>query len=43
MAEKNIIGSLLLDPDSISKINLEPGNVQSELDGRLYLEFLLRV
>ena len=40
MAEKNIIGSLLLDPDSISKINLEPEMFKSELDGRLYLEFL---
>ena len=40
LAEKNVIGSLLLDPDSISKINLEPEMFKSELDGRLFLEFL---
>ena len=40
LAEKNVIGSLLLDPDSISKITLEPEMFKSELDGRLYLEFL---
>ena len=41
LAEQNVIGSLLLDPESIGKIQgLEPDMFASELYGRMYLEFL---
>lgn len=41
LAEQNVIGSLLLDPESIGKIQgLEPDMFGSELYGRMYLEFL---
>ena len=41
LAEQNVIGSLLLDPESIGKIQgLEPEMFGSELYGRMYLEFL---
>lgn len=41
LAEQNVIGSLLLDPESIGKIQgLDPEMFGSELYGRMYLEFL---
>lgn len=41
LAEQNVIGSLLLNPESIGKIQgLEPDMFASELYGRMYLEFL---
>lgn len=42
LAEKNVIGSLLMDKDSISQIYgvLEPEMFTSELLGRIYNEFL---
>lgn len=41
LAEQNVIGSLLLDSESIGKIQgLEPDMFASELYGRMYLEFL---
>ncbi|HIT65964.1 MAG TPA: AAA family ATPase [Candidatus Merdisoma merdipullorum] len=41
LAEQNVIGSLLLDSESIGKIqDLEPDMFGSELYGRMYLEFL---
>ena len=41
LAEQNVIGSLLLDPESIGKIQgLEPDMFANELYGRMYLEFL---
>lgn len=41
LAEQNVIGSLLLDPESIGKVQgLEPEMFGSELYGRIYLEFL---
>ena len=41
LAEQNVIGSLLLDLESIGKIQgLEPDMFASELYGRMYLEFL---
>lgn len=40
LAEKNVIGSLLLDPGCMDKIKLEPEMFTNELDGRLFLEFL---
>ena len=41
LAEQNVIGSLLLDPESIGKVHgLEPEMFGSELYGRMYLEFL---
>ena len=41
LAEQNVIGSLLLDPESIGKIQgLAPEMFSSELYGRMYLEFL---
>lgn len=41
LAEQNVIGSLLLDPESIGKTQgLEPDMFASELYGRMYLEFL---
>lgn len=41
LAEQNVIGSLLLDPESIGKVQgLEPEMFSSELYGRMYLEFL---
>ena len=39
-AERNVIGALLMDPDSISRIKLEPEMFGDELAGRMYLEFL---
>lgn len=41
LAEQNVIGSLLLDPESIGKVqSLEPEMFSSEIYGRMYLEFL---
>lgn len=40
LAEQNVIGSLLIDPESIGKLKLEPDMFRSELYGRMYLEFL---
>ena len=41
LAEQNVIGSLLLNPESIGKVQgLEPEMFGSELYGRMYLEFL---
>lgn len=40
LAEKNVIGALLLDPESIEKAMLEPEMFGNELYGRMYLEFL---
>ena len=41
LAEQNVIGSLLLNPESIGKVHgLEPEMFGSELYGRMYLEFL---
>ena len=41
LAEQNVIGSLLMDPESIGKIQgLDPEMFGSELYGRMYLEFL---
>ena len=41
LAEQNVIGSMLLDSESIGKIqDLEPDMFGSELYGRMYLEFL---
>lgn len=41
LAEQNVIGSLLLNPESIGKVQgLEPEMFGSDLYGRMYLEFL---
>ena len=41
LAEQNVIGSLLLNPESIGKVQgLEPEMFGSELYGRMYIEFL---
>lgn len=40
LAEQNVIGSLLLDPQSIERIKLEPEMFGNALYGRMFLEFL---